>query len=223
MGLSINSRMNIVKWMATAKDDGKWDAREIRMLAEAAKYRHKDGYSKMGIRFATRLFNNEKTEYVHDADKQSLYQLLIDEMGIDPVKLTGADKAQDLQDFEALSTEGRFEFLKAASGNGFRLDEISTYEITSSVVRAVLNSKESDIYDWADTHYRERWDDLGWDDYTLEGALEDDYAGIGLEKVVKDGETYGYVLTWSYNQGEMGTAHYFDHQGNELGEADAGV
>lgn len=223
MGLSINSRMNIVKWMATAKDDGKWDAREIRMLAEAAKYRRKDGFSKTGTRYLTRLFNNEQTEYVHDADKQSLYHLLIDELRVNPVKLTGADKAKDLRDFETLSTEGRFEFLKAASGHGFTLDGTATYEIESSVVRAAISSKESDIYDWADGYYRERWDDLGWDDFTLEGALEDDYAGMNLEKVVKDGETYGFVLTWTYNQGEMGTAYYFDHQGNELGEIDAGV
>lgn len=217
--LSVKGRMNIVSWMATNQDDGAWDGRELQMLKLAAQRRNGSSFTKSGVGYMTGLYNDPAAKFVGDA-KDKLHDILVGEMGVDPAKLTGADKTQTLRDFEKLGRQGKLAFL--TTDRDLRPTEIGLWDIPSQVVRDRVGAAESDVHDWATARYQEIWDDLGWEDFSLEGAIEDDHGGFNLERLEKDGETYGFAITHTYNQGEQGFTRYLDHQGRQLGERDVG-
>lgn len=226
MSLHVKARMNIVRWMATDKDDGAWDSRELEMARLGALRKGSDDtYTKTGVRFLVGEFNDPKAKFIGDA-KDELFRMLTEEMGVDPAKLTGADKTQSLRDFEKLGHRGRFEFLKRAYAGEDGFETRRDNFIEADVVRDRVSVKTAEMDERADEFYRGFYlDNIDPDiaGYSLGGALEDDYGSLGMETIEKNGEVFGYAYTWSHHQGEMADTMLFDNRGRFLGEIDTGV
>lgn len=224
MGLNVKGRIGIVQWMATTKDDGKWDRREVDMAALAAQRKDGKGVTKTGAKALAGIYNDPAAKFTKGA-KEHLFEVLTEEMGIDPAKLTGADKTEDLKGYERLPRRGKLAFLTGNEGVESRyLGDL--YAVEADVVRERMSGKWDETYAFADNRFREIYAenvDPNLEGYSFEGGLEDDYASLGVEVLKKGDEIFGYAITHTYNQGEQGFSHYFDHHGMYLGERDAGV
>lgn len=224
MAMNVKGRIGIVKWMATTKDDGKWDRREVDMATLAAKRKRGEGYTKSGATALSGIYNDPAAKFTRGA-KEHLFTVLTEELGVDPAKLTGADKTKGLKDFEKLTRAGRLAFLTGnADVKSEHLGDI--YDVRQVAVRDRMMGKWDATFEFADNRLRENWAeyfDPDLTDYSFEAGLEDDHAGMWIDTLKKGDETFGYAITHTYNQGEEGFSHYFDHRGQYLGERDAGV
>lgn len=224
MSLNVKGRIGIVKWMATTKDDGKWDRREVDMATLAAKAKRGDRFTKSGAQALAAIYNDPASKFVGGA-KEHLFTVLTEEMGIDPAKLTGADKTKDLEAYEKLTRAGKLAFL--TGDHGVEADHVGDlFDVRIDRVRDRMSGKWDETFEFADNRFRENWAeyfDADLEGYSFEAALEDDHAGLWIDALKKGDETYGYAITHTYNQGEQGFSHYFDHHGHYLGERDAGV
>ncbi len=214
--------MNVISWMATKRGDGRWNSKELRILKEAARAARGDTFTKTGVREMAALYTNPAARFVGRA-KDDLFNILVNEMGVDPAMLTGADKTDSFRDFEGLSRRGKEAFLvEAYSSPDFEIGSLEADHVHPAPVRARIEKKIKQANEQFAAWYQDITG-ISEADYNHAGALEDDYAGQSLETIQKNGELYGFVFTFTHSQGEMGDAFFMDHHGRVVGERDAGI
>lgn len=134
MGLNVKARIGIVGWMATTKDDGKWDRREVDMAALAAQRKDGKGPTKTGAKALAGIYNDPAAKFARGA-KEHLFEVLTEEMGVDPAKLTGADKTQDMRGYERLPRAGKLAFLTGGA-HGVEAEHLGDiFHVEKDVVR----------------------------------------------------------------------------------------